>query len=82
MHTRQIVTTILDELNIPWWDEGTNVSIGSINIQCPFQDEIILIIWAFLMIACYFLVGSVRGRDTSLSCCRLLQEIVVQNVRA
>jgi len=39
MHTRQIVTTILDELNIPWWDEGTNVSIGSINIQCPFQDS-------------------------------------------
>jgi DNA primase len=38
MHTRQIVTTILNELNVPWWDEGTNVSIDSVNIQCPFQD--------------------------------------------
>jgi hypothetical protein len=38
MNNRQIITTILDDLNIVYWTEGTNVSIDSINIQCPFYD--------------------------------------------
>ena len=38
MNNRQIITTILDDLNMVYWTEGTNVSRDSINIQCPFHD--------------------------------------------
>ena len=38
MNNRQLITTILDDLNVTYWTEGTNVSIDSVNIKCPFSD--------------------------------------------
>lgn len=30
---------LLEDLNVPCWDEGKNCSPGRINIQCPFCDD-------------------------------------------
>jgi len=38
MNNRQLIATILDDLNVTYWTSGTNVSRDSINIQCPFSD--------------------------------------------
>lgn len=37
--TKQKIANILRELEIDCWTEGNNVSVDSVNVQCPFCDD-------------------------------------------
>jgi hypothetical protein len=34
----RLITNLLERYNVSYWTEGKNVSVNSINIQCPFYD--------------------------------------------
>ncbi len=39
MNHKKKIITILKQFNIPYWTEGKNVSIGWVNIQCPYCSD-------------------------------------------
>jgi len=56
MNNKQKITSLLSKHNIPFWLHGNNVSIGSINVQCPYcgdHSNHMGIFYADLMCSCW-----------------------------